>query len=186
MDTDLLEPGSTHVGRERKLHHASARKHGPSPMLNLLVNSLPGIEVRISNVHGLGVFALCDLPAGAFIGHYEGQRFSEAQANRISWDNRLTYLFGLSDGTILDGARGGNATRHLNHACDPNCEAVEERDGTGKIVLRIETMRPIAAGGELSIDYALTVDDEASPADYMCSCGSARCRGTMLAGASSN
>eukprot|EP01036_Dinobryon_divergens_P050333 gene50333-biopygen41132 len=100
-------------------------------MPSSLVNSLPGIEVRTSEVHGLGVFAVRDMAAGTLIGHYEGERLSEAEVNRISWDNRLTYLFGLSDGTVLDGARGGNATRHLNHACDPNCEAIEEYDETG-------------------------------------------------------
>lgn len=103
----------------------------------------------------------------------------EAQRNvELMW---LTYLFGLSDGTTIDGAEGGNATRHLNHACEPNCEAQEEHGEGGQLVLRIEAIRHIRAGEELFIDYALNVDADADPQDYSCRCGSIRCRGTLLA-----
>jgi len=43
------------------------------------------------------------------------------------WNDQLTYPFGLSDGSIIDDAEGGNATRHINHACVPNVEVVERR-----------------------------------------------------------
>ncbi|MGF6346849.1 SET domain-containing protein [Variovorax sp. W2I14] len=145
------------------------------------ISNHPHIEVRHSDVHGAGAFALCNLSPGSLIGIYTGRRYSADEAHGEDWDNRLTYLFGLSDGTTIDGAEGGNATRHLNHACEPNCEAQEEHGEGGQLVLRIEAIRHIRAGEELFIDYALNVDADPDPQDYLCRCGSIRCRGTLLA-----
>lgn len=137
------------------------------------------IEVRPSAVHGHGVFAVAPLPAGSLVGRYEGRRYSEAQAMSRDWNDQLTYLFGLSDGSIIDGAEGGNATRHVNHACAPNCQAVEYRGRGGRLEVRIETLRSICAGEELTLDYALQVDPD-SEDEHACACGSSNCRGTML------
>ena len=137
------------------------------------------IEVRRSPVHGRGLFALAPMARGSVVGTYEGRRYSSAQASRKHWDDGLTYLFGLSDGTIIDGAEGGNALRHLNHACAPNCEAVEYHEPNGQLGLRIETLRAVHAGEELTLDYALQVDPS-SDDQHACACGSAGCRGTML------
>ena len=137
------------------------------------------VEVRPSAVHGQGVFAIVPLPAGSLVGRYEGRRYSETQALRRDWDDQLTYLFGLSDGSIIDGAEGGNATRHLNHACAPNCQAVEYSGRGGRLEVHIETLRPIQVGEELTLDYALQVDPD-SEDEHACACGSSNCRGTML------
>jgi len=143
--------------------------------------TLPDIEVRRSGVHGLGAFATRDLPAGAELGRYAGRRYSEEEAVEVDWDSRLTYLFSLSDGTLIDGAQGGNATRHLNHACAPNCEAAELRLDDDSIELTIHTLAAVKAGDELFIDYALVVDDSEAPSDFPCYCGSSGCRGTLVA-----
>jgi SET domain-containing protein len=141
------------------------------------------LHVRPSGVHGLGAFAAVDLPAGTKLGRYTGRRFTATQAASMDWDSTLTYLFGLSDGTLIDGGRGGNETRHLNHACEPNCEAREEHGARGRLELAIYTLREVRAGEELFLDYALTVDAAEGPGDYPCRCGSLRCRGTMVAAA---
>ena len=87
-----------------------------------------------------------------------------------------TFLFGLSDGRVIDGGRGGNGARWLNHACTANCDAVEEG---GRVY--IEAIRNIAPGEELFINYALEVPSKTkSLSDYACRCGTRRCRGTML------
>ena len=85
---------------------------------------LSAVEVRRSDVHGRGVFALRNLRAGEVIGHYAGRRYGPDNTHP-GWNDQLTYLFGLSDGSVIDGTQGGNATRHINHACVPNVEAVE-------------------------------------------------------------
>jgi hypothetical protein len=151
---------------------AKLRKH---------TSSSPCVRVAPSGVHGLGAFATRALPAFALLGLYEGRRYSQQEIAARAWDDQLTYLFTLSNQETIDGAKGGNGTRHLNHACDPNCEAVEEYDDAGRLVLKFQTIVPVDAGDELFIDYFLTADDGSAPSDYPCHCGSPNCRGTMLA-----
>lgn len=149
-------------------------------------SATPLLRVSASGVHGLGAYATRPLPAGAFLGLYEGRRYTPAQIDAKTWNDSLTYLFKLSNDETIDGGKGGNATRHLNHSCDPNCEAVEDYDETGRMVLRFQTLVAVDAGEELFIDYSLTADDDSSPADYVCYCGTESCRGTMLAWSEDN
>ncbi|APW37406.1 SET domain-containing protein-lysine N-methyltransferase [Rhodoferax koreense] len=152
----------------------------PSDSIAPPLTAHPLIEVRHSSVHGYGVFARTDIPSGTFLAFYEGRRYTPKQIARADFNDRLTYLFGLSDGSTIDGAQGGNLTRHLNHACVPNCEAVEVDGPRKRLVLRISTIRAVAAGEELFLDYALTIDDNAAPSDYPCFCGTPACRGDMV------
>ncbi|MGF6852831.1 SET domain-containing protein [Paraburkholderia sp. CI3] len=92
-----------------------------------------------------------------------------------------TFLFGLSDGRMIDGSRGGNSARWLNHACAPNCETIE----AGSRIF-IHTLRPIDVGEELSIEYLLATDDPLDGevrAQYACRCAAWGCRRSMLADA---
>ena len=137
------------------------------------------IEVRKSTVHGQGVFAARSLRRGQAIASYTGRRYASDEEH-AGWDDQLTYLFGLSDGSMIDGAQGGNATRHINHACEPNVEAIETYNVDGELIVTIHAVRAIAAGEELFLDYALDVDGE-DPSEYPCACGAVRCRGTLVA-----
>jgi hypothetical protein len=121
-----------------------------------------------------------------------GERVLEYKGEVTAWREALrrhrregvaghTFLFGLSDGRVIDGSRGGNSARWLNHACAPNCETVED---SGRIY--IHTLRPIEAGEELFIEYLLAVDDpldEAVRDQYTCRCAAEGCRQSMLADA---
>lgn len=138
-----------------------------------------GLEVRRSPVHGLGVFALRRFAPGEHIARYDGRRIPAEQAEGEHWDTRLTYLFALSDGSMIDGADGGNASRHINHSCAPNCVAYEVEDG-GELHIEIEACTPIAVGHELFLDYQLIAEPE-HPDEFACRCASVTCRGTMLA-----
>ena len=136
------------------------------------------VIVRRSRIHGLGLFAAQPIAAGEEIGVYAGQRYdADCQAE---WEHALTYLFRLSDGTLIDGREGGNATRHINHSCEPNCSAYEVEAPGGVPVIVIEAERSIARGEELYLDYALDVAEDDS-SSYACACGASRCRGTMVA-----
>ncbi len=150
-------------------------------MTKKISSTTPGIRVAQSGVHGLGVFAVKSMRAGTFLGVYEGRRYTAEQMAARTWDDQLTYLFMLSNDETIDGAEGGNATRHLNHSCTPNCEAVEEYDDQGRLHLKLQTIVPVAVGDELFIDYGLVADESAVPSDYPCLCGVDACRGTMLA-----
>ncbi|GAB5095918.1 SET domain-containing protein [Caballeronia sp. LP006] len=140
------------------------------------------ITVRTSPVHGRGVFALADLPTGALLLEYKGQRLTWKQAQRShersTAEDGHTFFFGLDDGSVIDGARGGNSARWLNHSCAPNCEA--EQDGERVFIFAIQ---PIRKGDELFIDYRLTVEGRRTAAMkrlYACRCQASGCRGTML------
>jgi hypothetical protein len=146
----------------------------------VLTNSLDAIEVRHSHVHGHGAFATRHLPRSHVLGVYEGRRYTPSEVQGKDWDHALTYLFGLSDGSLIDGGEGGNATRHINHSCEPNCEAFEMTDDDGETSVFIQTRRPVRQGEELFIDYSLDVGEE-DPSDYPCRCGSAQCRGSLVA-----
>jgi SET domain-containing protein len=139
------------------------------------------IEVRNSPVHGAGVFATGFIAAGTAIGRYTGRRYSVAEQQSRDWNNGLTYVFGLSDGSVINGAEGGNATRLINHSCVPNCVAYEVESEDGTLHIEIESAGRIRAGQELFLDYRLDTGGGGG-AGYACRCGAAGCRGTMLGG----
>ena len=149
----------------------------PAPV----VTDTDAIELRRSEVHGLGAFAARGLQKGRAIGSYTGRRYTAGEMAERDWNNALTYVFGLSDGSMIDGSDGGNATRHLNHSCQPNCQAYEVEDEDGTLSVVIEARRRIRLGEELFIDYALDIGED-DRANYPCRCGARNCRGTMAAG----
>jgi SET domain-containing protein len=141
------------------------------------------IRVKHSKVHGQGVFATRKIPAGTKIIEYQGKRITEKQADkRFGMDPENphhTFFFSLENGKLIDGGDQGNDARWINHACDPNCEAKEEK---GRVF--IHALRDIRRGEELCYDYGLIIDQRMTKklkADYECRCGSPQCRGTMLA-----
>ncbi|WP_051237412.1 SET domain-containing protein [Ottowia thiooxydans] len=141
------------------------------------------IQTRRSGVHGKGVFAVQDIPAGERIIEYVGEI--------IGWDEALrrhphdpeqpnhTFYFHVDEDHVIDALYGGNSSRWINHSCEPNCEADEE---DGRIF--IKALRNLKAGQELNYDYGLVIDEPLTPelkAEYPCWCGSTQCRGTLLA-----
>jgi SET domain-containing protein len=142
------------------------------------------IIVRRSSVHGKGVFALRSLAAGERVLEYKGEVTSwRKAAGRLRRAGAVghTFVFGLSDGRVIDGSRGGNSARWLNHACAANCEAVEE---DGRVF--IDALTDIEVGAELFISYGLTVDGPVTDevrAQYQCHCNAIYCTRTMLSGA---
>lgn len=141
---------------------------------------LDAVEVRCSAVHGLGLFARGSLKAGELISDYHGRRLG-AEEVVTGEDEGIIYLFALSGGGYIDGRQGGNATRHLNHSCAPNCHAQEYRGSGGRLGIRIRTLVPVEPDEELSLDYALIIDATEKPEDYPCHCGAATCRGSLVA-----
>ena len=104
-------------------------------------------------MHDRGVCALQALPAGALVLDYRGELMSwetATEADAHADVDTATYYFDRGDGTVIDGARGGNSTRFLDHSCDPNCEAVLD---AGRH-LRARQLTS-TAGVELFLDYAL-------------------------------
>lgn len=141
------------------------------------------IQVRRSEIHGKGVYAVQDIAAGETIIEYVGEIISwqEAQARHPHdpENPNHTFYFHIDENHVIDGLHGGNSSRWINHSCDANCEA-EDRNGR----IFIKALRDIAAGVELNFDYGLIVDERLTKklkAEYPCWCGASNCRGTLLA-----
>jgi hypothetical protein len=141
------------------------------------------IQVRRSGVHGKGVYALKPIAAGERIIEYKGEVIGWPEALQRHphdpSDPLHTFYFHIDDARVIDAGVGGNASRWINHACEPNCQAVE----TGGRVL-IHALRDLAPGEELFYDYGLVVDERHTARlkrQYACRCGGRRCRGTLLA-----
>lgn len=156
-------------------------KHTPDDHASVRIDSL--IKVRHSRIHGNGVFAARKIPAGERIIEYRGKRITEKQAEkRFGQDPNNpfhTFFFSLDSGKLIDGGDEGNDARWINHSCEPNCEAQEEK---GRVY--IHALRDIRRGEELSYDYGLIIDERLTKAireAYACRCGTEACRGTMLA-----
>ncbi|NCN69833.1 MAG: SET domain-containing protein [Rhodoferax sp.] len=141
------------------------------------------IQVRQSGIHGKGVYALQDIAEGETIIEYVGEVISwqEAQARHphdLSNPNH-TFYFHIDESRVIDALHGGNSSRWINHSCDGNCAAEEDK---GRVF--IKARRNILAGEELHYDYGLMLDERYTPklkAEYPCWCGSPKCRGTLLA-----
>jgi SET domain-containing protein len=139
-------------------------------------------RVRRSKIHGTGVFATRPIRKGTRLIEYLGDRVSHAEADRRyehkAADDNHTFLFTVDARTVIDAGVGGNDARFLNHSCDPNCEAVQERRR-----VFIDAIQDIAPGDELVYDYGIERDPD-DPEDidvvFACRCGAKNCRGTML------
>lgn len=144
--------------------------------------SSPFIEVKPSCIHGGGVFALREIPAGTYILEYVGERVKGEESLRREKEQEAgerdehghggVFLFELGDGWDIDGSVEWNTARLINHSCEPNCEYRIER---GKIW--IVALRDIKQGEELSYNYGFDIEG------YWrrpCKCGSKKCVGFMV------
>lgn len=140
-------------------------------------------EVRRSDIHGNGVFARRKIDAGERIVEYEGERISSEEsairADQGGGPINHTFFFSLADGNVIDGGSGGNDSRYINHACEPNCEAYEEDRR-----VFVYSLQEIEQGEELNYNYALIYEERHTAAVkklFECRCGAPSCTGTMLA-----
>jgi SET domain-containing protein len=148
----------------------------------------PYFELRTSRIQGTGAFATRTIRKGTRIIEYLGQRISWRTADKRYDDEKMnrhhTFLFTIDDRTCIDAGVNGNDARFINHSCDPNCEAINDRKR-----IFIEATKTIPAGTELVYDYQYERSDDHTDEDekfYKCRCGSPKCRGTILAPKSSD
>lgn len=129
---------------------------------------------------GQGVFASRPFPANTFVGEIVGE---QVKGSHYGSD----YAIDLEDGTTLEPSP---PFRYLNHSCDPNCELVfltadgeivedsarPRIEGEPRDSVQLFTLRDIAEGEQLSIDYHWPAE-VAIP----CRCGADNCRGWIVA-----
>lgn len=138
-------------------------------------------KVAASPIHKRGLFATADIEAGTDIIQYVGEKISKEESTRraLEWEEKarktgsgLVYIFELDDEWDLDGRRGRNPARYMNHSCDGNCEAINY-DGEIWITAR----KDIKKGTELTYDYGYDMEHFL---DHPCACGADTCIGYIV------
>jgi hypothetical protein len=132
--------------------------------------SLSPVEFRDSPIAGRGVFAKRHFAPGDIVVAYAPKqkkvdvRDPEAAA---AAERKITLVSGDRQVIIPDTSVPGGWL--CNHSCNPNAAIFS--DGAG----RVQCMRPISPGDEVTIFYGWVSHNE--PRRDPCHCGSKRCRG---------
>jgi uncharacterized protein len=142
-------------------------------------------EIRSSPIQGRGAFAIRKIRKGTRIIEYTGEMISTEESDRRYVESEKkrhhTFLFIVDPKRVVDGGVNGNASRFINHSCDPNCETfIEKRH------IYIDALRTIQPGEELNYDYQYDRDGESDAQarkKYPCHCGAESCRGTIMVAA---
>ena len=130
----------------------------------------PKAEVRESPIHGRGLFAAAAFAEGELVCVKGGYVFDrETLRSMPGWyaSAEIQVAEDLFIGPLAEDEREGSMV-FSNHSCEPNMGV------RGQIVF--VAMRRVAAGEELTHDWATTDDD-----DYAleCRCGAPDCRGRI-------
>jgi len=146
-----------------------------------LTTAAPWVRRGRSGIHGRGLFARRDIPAGTRVIEYVGERVTKAESDRRDGlrcararrgGDGCVYIFELNQRHDLDGRVPWNLARLINHSCAPNCEPQIIRGHVWIVALR-----DIAAGEELSYDYGF---DACHWREHPCRCGAPECIGHIV------
>lgn len=128
------------------------------------------LRVSESKIHGLGLFAERDFAEGEIIKPIDDSRIVDRDhpldPEKGEFDYHCDYL--ANGKTVLMAS----PERHINSSCDPNTY-VKTIDSVRHIIAR----RSIESGEEITGDYII---DCHGGIVWQCSCGAARCRGTIV------
>jgi hypothetical protein len=125
----------------------------------------PSAEVMPSPIEGLGLFAVRPIAAGKVVMRLGGEVIDDAALAALTAPYSSV---ALAEGAhlLIDPA---HPVRYGNHGCDPN---LWQQDA-----LTVVARRAIAAGDELTVDYATQTGTEAWR--MVCRCGAPACRGEI-------
>ncbi len=130
----------------------------------------PKTVTKPSPIHGTGLFAREAITRDEIVAIKGGHIFDVATLREVEarlGPAEIAVADGLFIGPRSAKERDGSML-FTNHSCDPNIGV------QGQIVF--VAMRAIAAGEELTHDWATTDDDDR---EMTCRCGAACCRGTI-------
>lgn len=130
----------------------------------------PLAETRTSPGTNFGTFAIAPIPAGTIVVTFGGAQMTRSTFNSHPDERRKRSLQIELDSFLLgpEKRQQGDA---VNHSCNPNC-------GMGNAT-QLVAMRDIAAGEEITFDYAMS--DASDYDEFACICASAHCRGNITA-----
>uniref|UniRef100_A0AC34F996 Histone-lysine N-methyltransferase n=1 Tax=Panagrolaimus sp. ES5 TaxID=591445 RepID=A0AC34F996_9BILA len=137
--------------------------------------------------YGWGIRTLVDIPINKFVDEYVGRIKLHHECRNIK---DPTYLFDIDsdeDETVfvVDATEEGNASRFINHSCDPNLEVVLVKglyNHRGYARVTFFSVKQIKAGDELTFNYFkhepdLSLVDDTTP---KCYCGYELCRKYLI------
>jgi D-alanine-D-alanine ligase len=135
----------------------------------------PRYAMQGSTVSGYGIFATQALAAGdvIFAGEERAHRITTRRHVDTTWTDAdrevfRHYAYPLSNEVYALWDADPNGWAPQNHSCSPN---------TAFVGLDVVALTAIARGDELTIDYAVSMNERS--ASFDCRCGSARCRGRI-------
>ena len=127
---------------------------------------------------GIGILADEDISEGALVGEYQGEvvTMNEYEKRVREYEGeRHFYFMTLTSKLVIDASRRSQATRFLNHSCDPNSET-QKWNAEGEPRVGIFARRAIKKGEEITFDYGARSLTRYSA---KCLCGAQNCRGLL-------
>jgi len=124
----------------------------------------PRLEVRQSRI-GLGAFITSSLVKGEIVADWSNHPLFEDPPRVRDEDQWVQTAPGVYSGPL--GVEK-NPDAYINHSCHPNCEVRIERPD-----IHLVALRDIAAGEEITFDYALIYEETWQ---MECRCGEPSCR----------
>ncbi|XP_013674044.2 histone-lysine N-methyltransferase ASHR3 [Brassica napus] len=137
------------------------------------------IKIVKTKLCGWGVEAAESINKEDFIVEYIGEVISDAQCEQRLWDMKHKgmkdfYMCEIQKDFTIDATFKGNASRFLNHSCNPNC-VLEKWQVEGETRVGVFAARQIEAGEPLTYDYRFV---QFGP-EVKCNCGSENCQGYL-------
>src|SRR5947209_6941289 len=128
----------------------------------------PRLDIQSSCIDGQGIFTREFINAGEIVMVWGGTIFNleEIRASKAKPHSVSGYSEGLYLGQPLEEPDAPDL--FLNHSCDPNLWMLDE--------VTLAARRDIAAGEELTADYAMWELDEGWNLNTACKCSSSLCR----------
>jgi D-alanine-D-alanine ligase-like ATP-grasp enzyme len=128
-----------------------------------------------NSIAGYGIFASIDIAENdiIFTGEEKAQRLVTKKHVATNWNtaekNNFThYAYPISNEVYILWDENAANWAPQNHSCNAN---------TVYNGLNVVATKNISAGEELTLDYAIFLDDNIEP--FACKCGSSNCRGTI-------
>jgi D-alanine-D-alanine ligase len=126
-------------------------------------------------IAGFGIYATCNIPKNEVIfkGEEKAQRIATKSYIKNNWnvkelENFKKYAYPISNEVFLLWDENPAGWAPQNHSCHAN---------TAYKGLNVYALRDIKKGEELTLDYALFLDEHMEP--FMCSCGNENCKGLI-------
>ena len=180
-----------------------ARWRKPTRCLNRVVQSAPvnplhSLLVFRTADRGWGALALRPIPARSYVCEYIGELISDTLAESrsdkylFSSDPKLItgdrwVLSSSVEPPTIDATQVGHIARFINHSCAPNCSVYQVMlDGREPLKPHFAffSIRDIAAGEELTIDYSYPLEHRQRLFGGPCRCG--HCDGKEADASSAN